>query len=303
MTNEPHSDSLVRSDKRWTRVALLNEATRLLEESGVAHPDRNARWMMQEAMGGLSHAALRAHPEREVKAEHVARLRGMLRRRLRGEPLQYVVGHTDFYGLRLRVTPAVLIPRPETERVVEQALDFLDDVPAPRILDVGTGSGCIALALAQARPKATVYACDVSEAALEVAAENAARHDLSVSFFQADVLAETFADRAPVSLDLMISNPPYVADEEAGTLPPDVREHEPHEALFAGANPLRYYRALAWVARPLLAAEGRLVLETHAEQGRAVQRLLRQHGYANVMLHRDWADRPRIVTARLGAET
>lgn len=270
---------------------------RRLEEAGIGDARRNVEWML----GDLLHtgrAMLYAYPERPVPAGVAAAFEGLVERRLRREPLQYVLGYADFFGLRLRVSPAVLIPRPETEQVVEEALRLVAPVPAPRVLDVGTGSGCIALALKHRRPDAAVYACDLSDAALDVARQNADAHRLDVAFFQADVLAPAFADAAPGGLDLLVSNPPYVVRDEAPSLAPEVRDHEPDLALYAGDDPLVFYRALARHAPALLAPDGWVVFETHATYGAAVCALLEGAAFRDVALRQDLAGHPRIATAR-----
>ena len=221
----------------------------------------------------------------------------MMTRRAGGEPIQYILGQAAFYGLRLRVTPDVLIPRPETEQVVEKALRLIRVVEAPRVLDVGTGSGCIALAIRHERPDARVYACDLSEAALHVAAANAAAHRLGVSLLHADVLAPDFAAHVPGGLDLLISNPPYVPDAEASTLAPEVAQHEPALALFTGGDPLRFYRALARQATALLAPEGLLLCETHMDYAPHVRRVMADVGLRDAVVEHDLAGRPRMAWA------
>src|SRR5690606_1734301 len=224
----------------------------------------------------------------------------LLARRLRGEPLQYVLGHADFFGLRLRVTPAVLIPRPETEEVAEEALRRLDGRETPWVLDVGTGSGALALALKHRRPDAEVFACDVSEAALAVAADNAKRLGLAVTFIESDVLDAAFTRAAPPAFDLVVSNPPYVPEAERDDLAAEVRDHEPDEALFVPSeDPLLFYRALAARAPDLLKPGGWLVVAPHAEHGEAVRDCFGGVGLEGATLRRDLAGRPRIVSAHL----
>ncbi len=283
--------------KHGTQGALLAETTRRLAVGGVREARQNAVWMLQEVLA-CSRAQLLAYPERAVAAEQVRRLESLLARRLRREPLQYVLGHADFFGLRLIVTPAVLIPRPETEQVVEEALRLIQGITAPRVLDVGTGSGCIALALRHARPDAHVFACDVSADALAVARDNAENLSLPVTFFRADALAPDFAQQAPGALDLLISNPPYLPDDEAATLQPEVRDFEPHRALFTGPDLLLYYRAITGHASSLLKPGGLLVFETHADHAGAVADLLREAAFEKVQEKPDLAGHPRIVTGR-----
>ncbi len=275
---------------------LLDDAVQALEAAGLSEARRAAMWLLGEVLG-VGRAHLMAYPEREATPEQADAFAAMLARRLQREPLQYILGYTDFYGLRLRLTPAVFIPRPETEQVVEAALGLLQGRPAPRVLDVGTGSGCMALVLKHERADAEVYACDVSPTALDVARTNAEAHHLAVTFFLADVLAPSFPDRVPEPFDLIISNPPYVAADEAGVLPPEVRDYEPHLALFAGNDPLRFYRAIVNHTGIMLAPGGVLVFETHAHHADVVCALTTESGFIDVQLQHDLAGRPRIVTA------
>ena len=280
-----------------TRRALLRTAVSRLERAGVEHPRRNAEWMLAEVLG-CSRAALYAHPKREVASDHRAQFQRMLDRRSDHEPLQYILGYEEFFGLRLRVTSSVLIPRPETEEVVEEALCRLEEIDRPRVLDVGTGSGCIALAIQHERPDAVVYACDVSPDALAVARHNAEAHGADVHFFQTDVLSDSLADHVDAPLDLIISNPPYIPDAEAPMLPVDVRDHEPGTALFTGSDALRFYRAIARQA-PVFLGPGRWhVFETHAHYAEGVGELLRTSGATAVEVKNDLSGRARIAIAR-----
>lgn len=278
-----------------TRRALLDEATERLAAAGVEDARRSAEWMLEEA-AGVSRVALLAQGHEPVTDEERDAFEEMLARRLRREPLQYVIGHADFYGLRLAVDPAVLIPRPETEEVVEEALRQIAGFEAPWVLDVGTGSGAIALAIKHERPDAEVFACDVSTEALGVAARNADRLGLEVTFIHGDALAPAFADGVPGCFDAIVSNPPYVPDEEAAALAPEVRDHEPGLALFTGPDPLRFFRAIAGHATRILKPGGRLVFECHTDHAPAVERLLGESGFADVALKADLARRPRIVS-------
>lgn len=276
------------------RRALLAEAEQRLAEAGVENARRNAEWMLEGALG-LDRTSLLANLGEPVTEEERAAFEVMMERRLNREPLQYVVGHADFYGLRLRVTPAVLIPRPETEEVVETALGHLEDLASPWILDMGTGSGAIALALKHERPDAEVFACDNSEDALAVAAENAERLALDVSFIHADALTPAFAEGVPACFDALVANPPYVPDEEAATLEPEVRDYEPSTALFTGEDPLLHYRAITGHASRVLKPGGLILFETHADYADDVRDLLDESGYADTAVKTDLSDRPRIV--------
>ena len=280
-----------------TRRSLLRSAAERLENKGIDDARRTAEWIVCEALS-IERTALIAHGTDEVAPEAETLVDAMVTRRLGGEPVQYILGHADFYGLRLDVTPAVLIPRPETEAVVEEALRRIRTFEAPWVLDVGTGSGAVALAVKHERPDAEVFGVDVSHEALVVAAHNAARLGLDVAFVGADALRPAFADEVPAMFDLVISNPPYVPEAEARELQVEVREHEPHQALFVpDADPLVGYRALAGHADRLLRPGGWLVAETHADFGADVRKLWAASGLEAEILP-DLAGRDRIAVAR-----
>jgi release factor glutamine methyltransferase len=243
-------------------------------------------------------AYLYAHPERELTAEEAARYDEAMAERSRGKPSQYITGHQEFWGLDLIVSPAVLIPRPETEHVVETALELVRELApsAPlRIVDVGTGSGCIALALARELPHAEVQALDVSEAALEIARANAARLELAgrIVFRQSDLLAALPPEAA---FDFMVSNPPYVGEAEPEKVQREVREFEPRVAVFAGEKGLEVYEHLIPQAREHLKPGGWLVMEIGFSIEEAVRALLT--GWSEVRVTHDLQGIPRVVAAK-----
>jgi release factor glutamine methyltransferase len=280
-----------------TYTNVLHVLRETLASRGIDEPRRAAEWMLMEVVDA-SRAQLYAHGDRRVSEQKLTALEQMIERRSRSEPLQYIVGYTEFYGLRIEVSPAVLIPRPETERVVEKVLDCLETVDRPVVLDIGTGSGCIALALSHERPEARVVACDKSEAALRVARRNAHSLELSVEFLRADMETQQFTADLDEPFDAIVSNPPYVSPAERQVLPPEVRAYEPEEALFTPEDPLYFYRFVARKGLKLLRPGGWLVVETHADYGGKVADLLRRDGYVAVELYEDWADHPRVAVGR-----
>ncbi|WP_420454206.1 peptide chain release factor N(5)-glutamine methyltransferase [Rubrivirga sp.] len=285
-----------------TRRALLDDAVARLQASGVEDARRTAEWIVLEATGA-TRAAIYARPDVVVDPAECALAHRYVVRRATGEPIQYVLGHTDFYGLRMTVTPDVLIPRPETEEVVEEALRRIRPRAAPWVLDVGTGSGAIALAVATERPDAEVFAVDVSPGALVVARANGDRLGAAVKFLEADVLLPSFAAEVPPAFDLIVSNPPYVPQAERAGLQREVRDHEPATALFVpDGDPLVFYRALAGHAEHLLRPGGWLVAETHADLGRDVVALWRRSGLDAVEVLPDLAHRDRIAVGRRRGE-
>jgi release factor glutamine methyltransferase len=221
-----------------------------------------------------------------------------LKRLRNGEPLQYVLGSVDFHGVQLMVDRRVLIPRPETEELVQRIVEEHREAPSA-ILDVGTGSAAIALALKKRWPSADVIATDVSSDALELARENAARNKLNVQFIQHDALGAVPFPAQPRSLQVVVSNPPYIPLAEAGTLAANVRDHEPHLALFvADDDPIVFHRRIATAALNLLVTGGSIWFECHFEHTDPAGRMLEELGYADVQVMRDLSNTPRFVRGR-----
>ncbi len=231
------------------------------------------------------------------------RLREILDRLERHEPLQYVLGTARFHGIDFKVTPATLIPRPETEMLVDMIVDDCGDRTDLRVLDIGTGSGCIAIALARALRFPTVDAIDISEQALAVARDNASRLKATVNFRQADILAPVNGQRSTVNLstyDIIVSNPPYVMQSEAATMDANVLDYEPRSALFVpDDDPLLFYRAIATLATKALSHGGRLYLEINPLLANETLTLLKDSGLTDCRLHRDQYGRLRFATAAL----
>ena len=234
----------------------------------------------------------------DVPADLPVGWEGELQRLADGEPFQYVMGQTEFCGLPFKVTPAVLIPRPETEELVTSIVAENAGRTGLSVLDIGTGSGAIAVTLAKNLPDATVTALDVSEEALAVAAGNAARNNVSVSFLKFDILGDA---PLPGRYDLMVSNPPYVPERDKAMMHRNVLEHEPALALFVPDDrPLLFYEAIAEKAVTGLNAGGRLYLETHENYHPELKQLLEALGFVSVECRSDLFGRPRFVVATKG---
>ena len=230
----------------------LQQAVELLEQDHIVAPRLTAEVLLAHALR-RERAYLYAHPERELTSVEQLHYGRYLHERLKRKPTQYITGRQEFHGLEFRVTPAVFIPRPETEMVVGTALDHA--AGAERVVDVGTGCGCLAVTLQKTWARATVFASDVSTAALEVARENARTLDAPVRFFCGDLL-DACRDR---SLDLIVSNPPYIP--EGSGLPAEVRDYEPSIALFGGPDGLAFYKDLLRAAPRVLRPRGWLIVE------------------------------------------
>ena len=242
----------------------------------------------------VSRAALLTHPEKTLTVRQLLSYEALVGDRLTDYPLPYLTGRIEFHGLEIEVTPEVLIPRPETELLVDLALERNPE----SLIDVGTGSGCIAVALAKELPDLEVYALDISPAALAVAHRNAERHGVEDRI---QTIVSDLLDRRPGPVDLIVSNPPYVSADEWASLPPAIRYHEPRLALDGGADGLDLIRRLLSQSQGLLEPGGALLMEIGADQGEAVKAVAKtvfpRQGNA-VRVHRDLAGRDRVLEVR-----
>jgi release factor glutamine methyltransferase len=281
--------------------AALAAAIRSLTAAHVPSPRMNAELLLMFTLN-CDRAYLYAHPERELTADERGGYEAALAERARGVPAQYITGHQEFWGMDLIVTPAVLIPRPETEHVIETvlALTVADRAAGQerpphtiRVVDVGTGSGCIALALAKELPEAQIHATDIFAAALEIAAANAARNGLEgrIEFHQTDLLAGLGS-----AFDFIASNPPYVGESEEDQVQLEVRRFEPRNAVFAGPTGMEVIERLIPLARAALRPGGWLALEISGTIVSPVQRLLQS--WEDVRIISDLQSIPRVVQAR-----
>lgn len=275
-----------------TVEALLRAGVRLLEGAS-ASPRLDAEVLLAHALG-WSRAALFARRDEALAPADAARCLALIGERRSGRPVAQVTGRREFWSLALEVTPDVLTPRPDTEALVERALARIPADAAARVLDLGTGSGAVALAIAQERPAAAVTATDASPAALAVAARNAARLGLArVAFAAGDWLVAVPGG----TFDVIVSNPPYLADGDWAGADPELA-FEPHAALAAGADGLDALRRIVAGAPAHLAPGGWLALEHGAAQGAAVRALLAATGFADVGTHADLAGLPRVTEGR-----
>ena len=253
-------------------------------------------WILFEEIVGIPRSELNLDPSLLIDPGLVQKFRDAVGQLKGHRPIQYILGFAEFYGIRFRVTPGVLIPRPETEELVQWVVDEHMDT-AVRILDIGTGSGCIAVALKKSLPGAVVYATDISETALEAAAWNAAQNGLEVDFFWHDIRNPASVTDLP-KLDILVSNPPYIPDSERQQMDKNVTGFEPAEALFVADNdPLEFYRLIASFGKQQLTGNGLLYLEIHERFGAEVAELLSGYGYQNITLRKDINGKDRMVKA------
>lgn len=262
------------------------------------HPERaylDAETLLLHLIG-KDRAWLLTHPDEEFGGCKSIGYSQLIERRAAGEPIQYITGECEFFGLPFRVNRDVLIPRPETEHLVEKVLELAADFPRPRIVDVGTGSGAIAVALAHKLPNSEVTAIDLSSAALNVAKENAEYNAVAdrLRFLEGDLLVPVAGEQ----FDFVVSNPPYVATGDRDTLSVEVRDHEPELALFAGSHGLDIYRRLAPAAYQAVAPNGFALFEIGYGQAEAIAQLLRAAGFRDIEFTKDLQGIERVICGR-----
>ena len=282
----------------WTIRALLAWTTEFLKTKGNDEAKREAELLLAHVLGCKRFELFMRFEEQPTDAER-AKFRELIQRRVGGWPVAYLLGERAFYTLTFDVNPAVLIPRPDTEALVLEADTRLKRLTAPDVLDIGTGSGCVAVCLAHQKKDARVTATDVSPDALAVAQRNAAKNGVAerMTFLQGDLFAPLPAGS---TFDLIASNPPYIAQSEFASLAPDVRDHEPRIALDGGPDGLAFYRRIAASAAPFLKPGGSLLLEVGYTQADAVRGLLAERPELELgATLKDGGGHLRVVTARL----
>ena len=242
---------------------------------------------------GVSQMAFYLMDDIPLTAEQQALLENAIERLKKQEPIQYILGYSDFCGLRFKVTPATLIPRPETSELVE--LIASEATGHESILDIGTGSGCIAVSLAHKLPKSNVTAWDISTTALAVAAENSRNNSTEVTFERVDILSY---EPKSAQFDIIVSNPPYIKENEKSAMHNNVLDWEPHTALFVpDSDPLLFYRTIAEKGLQMLAPNGTLYFEINRAHGAEATKMLADYGYTNIELRKDFADNDRMIKA------
>lgn len=280
--------------EQWRIKDLLEWTTRFFTDKGIEQPRLEAEVLLARVLEN-DRVFLYAHYDQPVNAEEREKYRHFIQRRLKGEPVAYIAGYKEFMSLDFKVSPAVLIPRPETELLVEKVLELTVGQDNFRICDVGTGSGAIAVSLAVYCPTAQIYAVDISAEALEIARENAFRHQARVQFVQGDLLVPLQAEQA---FDIIAANLPYISEEEFQTLEPGVRDYEPTGALLAAGDGLDIYRRLLPQAVSLLKDDGYLLFEIAPGQSARAAEMFR--GFAEVVVIEDLTGRQRLIKARKG---
>jgi len=273
---------------------ILPEAARALADSGVPEPVRESSSILQFALG-RDRVFLFSHPEYELTDEEYSRFDELLGRRRNREPLQYITGRQEFYGLEFLVTPAVLIPRPETEMLVAKGLEILRGLKEPEFAEIGVGSGCISVSILANLPNAKAVGSEISPGALAVAKANAERHSVSgrLELFESD-LCEAFGDRR---FDMIISNPPYVPASDIDGLQPEVRSFEPHTALTDGGDGLSIVNRIIHDSAAFLKSGGYLLMEIGFSQAERVRSVFDLSIWQNVDILPDFQAIPRMAVA------
>jgi len=253
---------------------------------------------------GTSSAKIKAFPELELPPEHLKAIDNIVTELKTGKPIQYILGHTEFYGLTFKVNPSVLIPRPETEELVEWIIGAGREAQGGwqqhRILDIGTGSGCIAISLKKNMPEFSVSAIDISHEALQTAKENAALNNVDVNFIHADILDYPRQPPTAVRYAIIVSNPPYVTVDDKKQMHTNVTDFEPHTALFVpDSDPLIFYKAISDFASKNLKKGGMLFFEINEDYGEQIVELLNIKSFKNIELRKDISGKDRMIKATL----
>jgi release factor glutamine methyltransferase len=284
----------------WTIQKLLDWMVSRFTEEKIDSPRLSAELILSSVLQ-MERIQLYTHFDKEVEKPHLNKLHELVKRCLQNEPVQYLTGKCEFYSMSLKVSPACLIPRPETELLVERAIEFLRGREGRQyVCDLCTGCGCVAAAIAKNFPEAKVIATDICDKALSVAAENIKKHNLSerVELLQGDLFAPIIGRLDAKEFDLIVCNPPYVSGAEYEKLDAKVKNYEPKTALDGGADGLDVYRSIAAEAGGHLKKDGALILEIGYLQGQAVKKLLEDSKcFSPIKIEKDFSNNDRIVTA------
>ena len=287
------------TDKIWTIREILNWSIQYLKKVGSDTPRLDAELLLCRALK-CRRLDLYLEHDKPLENSEKNQYREFIKRRSLMEPVAYILGERDFYSLTFEVNPHVLIPRPETELLIELILKSFNSDQEFFGLDVGTGSGCLAITIQKNRPMSIIEAWDKSELALEVAKKNASKHGVNIQWGNKDVFASEAWDGLRSKLDFIVSNPPYIAPEEKNELQLSVRNYEPELALFAEENGLRFYKYYALHAQKFLKVGGKIFLEIGHTQGSAIIDLMKASGWVGIELHKDLNGHDRVVSAIYG---
>ncbi len=283
----------------WTIKKILNWTTDYFTSKNISEPRLSAELLLADVLN-CKRIELYVQFERILSADERTAYRVFVQRRAQREPVQYILGETEFMGFPFKVSPAVLIPRPDTELLVDCVINYLktNDLNTSKILDIGTGSGCIAISLAKYFSEAEVYAIEKSPDAIAIARENAAQNDVTIHFIEDDFFTYVANSSGKFDFDILVSNPPYISEADWPGLQAEVQNFEPKVALFGGKDGMDFYNRLIPVAKNVLASNGTVFLETGYDQAEKVAALLTNEKFTSE-IHKDYQQIERVVIGNL----
>ena len=283
-----------------TVLESINLSTEFLKNKGIESPRINAELLLAKILN-CKRLDLYLSFDRPLSESETNQYRECIKRRSKFEPLQYIIGSVEFYGLEFKVNSSVLIPRPETEILVEKIIETHKEKPGLKILDIGTGSGIIAICLAKHLVDSNITAVDVSKDALTTAKENAVLNSVEdrINFYQADILKEEIPEN---EFNIIVSNPPYISYEEFPSLQPELRNYEPKEALTDDSDGLSFYRAITKIGKKKLKDGGKLFFEVAQNQSERVRAILDKEEFINIIFQKDYLNIERVVSGELEPE-
>ncbi|MBN2413819.1 peptide chain release factor N(5)-glutamine methyltransferase [candidate division KSB1 bacterium] len=287
------------TQKRWTILELLNWTTNYLTEKGFENSRLNAEILLAHVLN-FNRVHLYLNFDRPLDVNELAGFKALLKKRLNHEPIQYITGETEFMSLPFKVAPGVLIPRPETEMLVEKTMEYCNsmssEIKSTEILDVGTGSGNIAVSLAKNISNCRIYAVDISDAALQIAKENARLNQVEkkIEFNQLNAL-DSWPEEYKKFFDVIVANPPYISQSEYSRLPLEIKNFEPKKSLLAGKDGLDFYRQFTHILLYLLNDKGKVFFEIGEQQATLLMELYSKAGFKNINIHKDLAGKDRLL--------
>lgn len=296
---------MAEKDKTWRLLEILNRTTDYLKERDFPNPRLEAELLLCHTLS-MTRVDLYLNYDRPLHHQELTKFKSYLLRRITHEPLQYITGEAEFMSLKFKVNREVMIPRPETEvlveRTIERCKNKFDTQENLSLLDIGTGSGNIAVSLAKYLENAQVTAVDVNPRALQLAYKNAQLNGVKekIKFIQADVLNANFPQKVGTGFDVLVSNPPYISSEEFKRLPQEVRKFEPKKALYGGVDGLLFFRHIADVSRSLLKQRGFILIEIGLGQGEETRRILKEKGFKGIRSYPDLNGVERVIYGELG---
>ena len=278
--------------KAWRIIDIIKWGEDYFKTRGFENPKQEIEWLLCDLLG-LKRIDLYVKFEEKINDYKLNKLKGWIKRRLNREPLQYITGETEFYGLKFKTTPQALIPRPETERLVDITLDCIANNSEAKILEIGTGTGCVSIAISNRRPKVNIVSLDISKEALELAKINAELNNCkNIKFLQMDFLMDFPEEK----FDIIISNPPYIPEKEIKDIMPEVKNYEPRIALTDNEDGLTFYHRIAKKAKNLIATKGLIVLEVGlGDHPQKVFSLFSKLGFDKLELLKDYNSNERIL--------